>query len=397
MRQLLVAVLMAVLSAATVCARTWHVEKDGSGDFVIIQDALDIAASGDTVRIGPGRFEDYRPYTFPGGDYILIAYVAQENMTIIGSGADSTIIGPPTYSEPYPDPYPTGIHYWGTSPSGLLVISDLRVENQRTGIYGISTPALLEVHNCTIANGIYGIQASGPLVVSGSRFVVSVPPGAVAPIGSISRTASPAEYDNCDFIIEGDCIGVQFQQAVLGLVRECTFSGNGTDGGAIAFVSAEGGVYDSDISRVSVGIDIAYSNSIELRGNTISAREICVNSDTEGIRLSDNILQAQEGPVLNLWAVGAVHQYHNNHILRGSGFAARIAGDAYAPANYHIDMTNNWWGTTDRDSIAAWIWDRTDPAFPILHTTVDFEPFASGPVPNEGKSLGSLKALFLGR
>ncbi|MBE0568033.1 MAG: hypothetical protein IH621_18915 [Krumholzibacteria bacterium] len=49
-------------------ARTWRVEKDGSGDYTVIQDALDAAASGDTIQIGPGRFEDFRIYPTNGGD-----------------------------------------------------------------------------------------------------------------------------------------------------------------------------------------------------------------------------------------------------------------------------------------------------------------------------------------
>ena len=35
--------------------RTWVVELDGSGDFTVIQDAVDAAADGDTIFIGPGH------------------------------------------------------------------------------------------------------------------------------------------------------------------------------------------------------------------------------------------------------------------------------------------------------------------------------------------------------
>lgn len=36
-------------------ATTWVVAKDGSGDYSVIQDALDVCAAGDTVQIKPGR------------------------------------------------------------------------------------------------------------------------------------------------------------------------------------------------------------------------------------------------------------------------------------------------------------------------------------------------------
>ena len=56
------------------------------------------------------------------------------------------------------------------------------------------------------------------------------------------------------------------------------------------------------------------------------------------------------------------------------------------------DFTNNYWGTTDPDSIAALIWDSNDD--PEIHSTVLFEPFAGGPVSTEEKSFGSIKAMF---
>ncbi|MFH2054054.1 MAG: hypothetical protein ABIK96_16485, partial [bacterium] len=51
--------------AAPASARTLCVERDGSGNFTEIQPAIDAAASGDTILIGPGEyletFEHYLP------------------------------------------------------------------------------------------------------------------------------------------------------------------------------------------------------------------------------------------------------------------------------------------------------------------------------------------------
>jgi len=44
-----------------------YVEKDGTGDFTIIQDAIDAAGDGDTIQIGAGRFNDYI-YDAPWGN-----------------------------------------------------------------------------------------------------------------------------------------------------------------------------------------------------------------------------------------------------------------------------------------------------------------------------------------
>ena len=85
--------------------------------------------------------------------------------------------------------------------------------------------------------------------------------------------------------------------------------------------------------------------------------------------------------------------------MRGTGLAVEIITHT-GPADHHLDMTGNWWGTTDRDSISAWIHDGNDVIWPpggLVECTVDFEPIAEAPIPTEKKSLGGLKALFLGR
>ena len=53
------------LSPLTASASTWLVEKDGSGDFAVIQDAVDASAEGDTIKIGRGRYEDFFDFEAP--------------------------------------------------------------------------------------------------------------------------------------------------------------------------------------------------------------------------------------------------------------------------------------------------------------------------------------------
>lgn len=58
----------------------------------------------------------------------------------------------------------------------------------------------------------------------------------------------------------------------------------------------------------------------------------------------------------------------------------------------HFDMTNNWWGTANPDSIQAWINDGLDD--PAIGTIIDWYPFKAEPLATEKKSLGDLKAMF---
>jgi len=87
-------ILAAVFAASAAMARTWRVEQDGSGDFQIIQHAVNAAASGDTVRIGPGEYADHFQVDPPQDYYSACVQLKQAELTIIGAGADSTFIGP---------------------------------------------------------------------------------------------------------------------------------------------------------------------------------------------------------------------------------------------------------------------------------------------------------------
>jgi len=59
----------------------------------------------------------------------------------------------------------------------------------------------------------------------------------------------------------------------------------------------------------------------------------------------------------------------------------------------HLEMINNYWGTDEPDSIAAWIYDAHDGSENNPYI-IDFQPFYSESTPVETKSLSDLKSLF---
>jgi hypothetical protein len=71
-----------------------YVEQDGSAPYTTSQAAVDAAASGDTIRIGPGRYNDGRVVTTPGWSEFVRVLVRQFELTLIGSGHGVTIMGP---------------------------------------------------------------------------------------------------------------------------------------------------------------------------------------------------------------------------------------------------------------------------------------------------------------
>jgi len=84
-----VATTLVLLLLPVLCwGRTWHVEKDGSGDFTVIQDAVDAAASGDTILIGPGRYEEYAEQELAGNYFNMHVHVADMEISLIGAGRD---------------------------------------------------------------------------------------------------------------------------------------------------------------------------------------------------------------------------------------------------------------------------------------------------------------------
>jgi len=79
---------------------TWRVEKDGSGDYTTIQPAVDGAAPGDSIMIGPGRYSETTLYNpdaakdfFPKP--VMIA-VTVDDLTILGAGTDQVYLSPET-------------------------------------------------------------------------------------------------------------------------------------------------------------------------------------------------------------------------------------------------------------------------------------------------------------
>ena len=70
--------------------RTWVVELDGSGDFTVIQDAVDAAADGDTIFIGPGHHTAMVPVSIYGThDTLVYAHWSRMDRFIspfVGSG-----------------------------------------------------------------------------------------------------------------------------------------------------------------------------------------------------------------------------------------------------------------------------------------------------------------------
>jgi len=153
-----IAVALCLCLAASAQSTTWYVEKDGSGDFEVIQDAVDAAAPGDVIMVGPGRYAEFQLYNFGYGDWHIYVMVETDDLTIIGSGPESTIIGPVDDSVNIPNTAGVVNHYMPQ-----FRMEQVAVENMRK--YGIEIlEGGLTLVNCIVQytrRAVFGLFAGG--------------------------------------------------------------------------------------------------------------------------------------------------------------------------------------------------------------------------------------------
>ena len=68
-KRILSTIVLLVATVGSAHATLIRVELDGSGDYINIQDAVNVAASGDTLMIGPGRWDQMFTYSIPAGGW----------------------------------------------------------------------------------------------------------------------------------------------------------------------------------------------------------------------------------------------------------------------------------------------------------------------------------------
>jgi hypothetical protein len=372
-------------------ARTWRVERDGSADFTTIQPAVNAAASGDTIQIGRGWFDEKELVTCPGWTEYVRVLVPQAVLTIIGSGPATTI--------------------------GQFAAWDLS-QGDHMGIVGGSIFGNQELHvsNMTFANMFIGVNAEDNLFV----------------------------LDNCIFY--GNCLSISSWDGSSTTIRNCTFQDVSRNGRHI-FV---GGLENIEIQNCMLSLDYEYpwpQRHISVENGTNAVIEDCELVGGSGafgagtfanVTVRRCLLDHQSNYAVAFSEGGSIefedctfdHQvvplrpsHDNNRIVaRRCRFlnvsecilAAGYVGDvsiqdcdlargnrgvvwiddrdpSYPPVRT-IDMTNNYWGSDDPDSIQAWIRDANDSN--LARFRVDYAPFASESTPTEPTTWGALKSLF---
>jgi hypothetical protein len=361
---------IAGLTAGPAPAATWRVEQDGSGDWQTLQQAADAAATGDTILVGPGRY--YGVEIAPGA-----AAHYQKSLTFIGENVDSVVVGPVAHESR------TGMRIFEDAPQHFrnLTFANLSsgiefrggsVENCRfvactRGVDLESSTIPSSVTNCTFT-GLDDTYDIGDALYARNVEEVLMEDCQATDMMVTAYFVESCTIRNCRFPKTIALSGLKYYDS-NGLIENCVVSG---------YISLELGTLSILRCDVSINDSYMYSTLICSHGEMLLEGSV-VHGGADG------------EPALMVGGGGWVHG-SGNDILKSEGSLYAVFLDSTSPAGNDCDLRNNYWGTSDADTLRAWMRDADDDPGRVYR--VLFEPFSSLPLPSRGRSLGSVKAMF---
>ena len=381
--------VMLFLTADLAAAATITVQKDGTGDFIVLHEALSAANDGDTILVGPGEFTEMSWVRLPGWswDIQVCGYAEANNLTIIGSGMDQTLIGAQTY-----------VGENGTfSPHALvqtngsdLSLKDLAVRNSYTGVNVIGT---LMMDRCRVDNNSIGIF--WPATGSGGWIADSVIQSTLplSPTGllvydygggsgiSMERCRSEGVETIIDSIDGMTIVDSEFTDEIVGIsiysnakvyMNNCEVVNMSKYG--VKFSLGSNGyceIQDSEVSGGFAALDTGNPASL--------GRFVVYGSRLEGGSQAVLYARNRPGPCV---IIGC-------DLVKGTGPVVQC-DPTYVTVTH--DLRNNDWGTNSEAEIQSWIIDNSDD--PNILATVLYSPFDGQPVSTESTTWGNLKALY---
>jgi hypothetical protein len=362
------------------------VEKDGSGDYTVIQDAVDAAAEGDTILIGPGEYTESSVWEYDDG-FFGETYVGVpiDNITLIGAGRDLTIIGPAEKDWDEVNFNPKGISL-RFPVAGGLVIESLTVRNCREGLRLSGNVVVRDVLLYENGNGILAFTDTFTIEdseIRGSDFTgvvyaASTKTSYVRRVQFIDCGRGALSLNGPKLIIEDSEFrnGAVYAEAQFNARMEmyrCVGTGSGNAGIGVQGDS-EFVVEDCRLTVRSQTVVIQAGSRATIRGSHLRSRRETV------------IATLQRGqPVVN-----------NCDLITNAAPPSRFAvflGVTFDDnPDLVLDFRGNWWGTADPAEIAELIMDGNDD--PRIDEFVDFSDWLTGPVSTQGSSFGGLKSRF---
>jgi len=377
--------LMTLSVTGTAIGATIIVNRDGFGDFATIQPALDVAADGDTVLIGPGEYTEWSWVRLPGYGYDIksFAHLRSDDVTLIGSGIASTVIGPAIYEGSGGTFSPKGITY--QVGDGSLYVSDLTVRHCYDGLFLKGT---LYMDRCRLENNggglFWGTVGAGGWV---RDTVLEVTEPIFDPIGfdiGAGGAGSDIVMERCQSDRGATIRGVQGA-----IITDCHMAGLAVYSGAhvtVANCELRGG-------NVGISLSLGSSSYCEVYGSELGGAfgALNISSSARGSQyvVENCRLEGGSHGILYSGSGAGASTLTGCDLVKGSGPMVECAPSASMVTH---DLRNNYWGTTDEATIQSWITDHSDN--PSIGATVLYSPYSGQSVPIESTSWGDLKALF---
>ena len=371
-----------ILSTGMTAAGVLRVEQDGSGEYLLIQDAVDAATDGDTILIGPGRYDDLQVRGSMSSTSVVY-WEDERSLSFIGTSADEVIIGPTSYSPVGAGPQ--GIHQHG--PADVRV-ENLTFENLKFSI--VAGRGRFYAERAHFLVGDYGLLIQDPDTCSVRD--CSFNGFADHAVGIFN--ADHGVIENCEFT-NAD---IYFGSTRNGVVRLCTVA----NGRLVTYFMSEGLVEDCDVQS-DVSVSCIYVDTLSPPRLTVIVRGNVFRGGGANVSVvgSGSLVYAERnefsGPTDwdTIFALGdrASLIAHNNHIRR-IGDQYLVTTTSYRAGNDAIiNLGSNYWfddGTPAQlDSL---IHDGNDD--PELHILVNYDPILTDPVAAEKQSFGSFKARY---
>lgn len=386
------------LSCGSARATTWYVDQAGVNGVTTIQEAVDAAASGDTIRVGPGFYDDIHYLPPPWEEDVAVVQVRQEELTIIGAGPEETIIGQHIDWEPTQGDLRGIVGGRENGSNERLNIQAVGIEGLLQGVL-VQGGGVLNVQNCRFRRLHSSIMLYAPSVQAGDSAFV----------------------ENCDFEAWESYLANQHVWTYLWnylSVKTSTFSMPEIAIWHIPFHGKSIHMEDCQLNNGNLGVSLVCEEA-SFKNILFNSQEVSIQAQhglvtVENCQINDTrvalVDYEYDGGVR--WGVSGLtvsnvseatlrYRFLSGGYIRNSILAA---GDKYVVKHYFdkksertdyyaFDMTDNWWGTTDPDSIQALIYDGNDD--PDVRNLIDYSPFKSEPLVGvKRSSLSGFKALF---
>ncbi len=387
-----------LIAAPLAHAETWYVAADGTGDFSVIQDAVDATSDGDVIQIAPGRYDYYQtlPYGPDRRSYDIYVLIDGKQLSLVGAGADATIIGP---EDPDHHPWPArGVYLMYVYNCGGLQIRDIGFEHS-PDIHVLCYADRLEMEDCDVRGGRDGVRLRCP---DGGYIRNTSFTDLNGNLGdAVVITAPTVEFEVTDCQFENFHTNVFIQGAPVRCdVRNCVFDGRVNGCGFSN--GASGTIVDCEFRNLlGCAVLFGWCGPVSVTDNVIDLDSGCGVKlwSSHGVTLRDNIIATRTGTCVFVAGSDEGLLVRDNHLLRCGidggpdlgGYFAKTT-DYWPYTTVYVDLSGNYWGTLDLDEISEFIIDGYD--MENVNMYIEYEPILDGPVPVQTKSWSSVKALY---